>query len=207
MKSVAALTGAGISKPSGIPTFEELGDLREKLSRDYFNAQPQNFYEVLKEMMHLIEKAEPNPAHRALAQYDIPVVTMNIDGLHTRAGSRDAIEIHGSLDTVCCRRCRSEHPFSLTDSTIHCPACGSLLDTNVVLYGDMIPLYGEAIQRVCSADHLLVIGTSFYTSTSYDLMQRARYAGAEITIINEKAEVEVPRLLEELRDETRKDKG
>jgi NAD-dependent deacetylase len=198
MKKLAALTGAGISKPSGIPTFEELGDLREKLSRDYFESDPGSFYQILRHMVGLIDKAEPNPAHLALAQYDVPVVTMNIDGLHTKAGSRDVVEIHGSLDTLHCKGCNSTHPFNLVYKAIHCPKCGGLLETNVVLYGDMIPLYGDAIQRVCSADHLFVIGTSFYTSTSYDLMQRARYNGAEITIINEKAELEVPRLLKEI---------
>lgn len=83
MYDLVAITGAGISKASGIPTFEDMGDLRNKLTRSYFNSHPEEFYQGLLAMKETIDRAEPNPAHLALVEYNIPVITMNIDGLHT----------------------------------------------------------------------------------------------------------------------------
>jgi NAD-dependent deacetylase len=123
-----ALTGAGISKASGIPTFEELGDLREKLSRSYFQQYPEQFYLVLKEMKKKVDQAQPNPAHRALAEHNIPVITMNIDGLHYKAGSSNVLEIHGNLRTVCCRRCGRDYDFNEVYKSIYCTECGSVLE-------------------------------------------------------------------------------
>ncbi|CCJ33470.1 MULTISPECIES: Sir2 family NAD-dependent protein deacetylase [Caloramator] len=75
--NLVALTGAGISKASGIPTFNEMGNLREKLSRSFFQNNPEEFYKILIEMKEKIERAEPNPAHIALAKYNVPIVTWN----------------------------------------------------------------------------------------------------------------------------------
>ena len=96
MLDLIAITGAGISKASGIPTFDEMGDLREKLSRDYFRAHPKDFYEIILDMKRNIDRAQPNAAHRALAEYRVPVITMNIDGLHTRAGSEGVLRSMGT---------------------------------------------------------------------------------------------------------------
>ena len=99
MLDLVAITGAGISRASGIPTFVEMGDLREKLSRDYFRAQPEKFYEIILDIKRTVDRAQPNPAHRALAEYGVPVITMNIDGLHTRAGSERCWRSTGALTT------------------------------------------------------------------------------------------------------------
>ena len=88
MKIIVAFTGAGISKASGIPTFQDMDGIREKLSIDYFMSNTRDFYDVLLGMKKNIDKASPNPAHIAIAEYDLPVVTMNIDGLHKKAGSK-----------------------------------------------------------------------------------------------------------------------
>jgi NAD-dependent deacetylase len=197
---IAALTGAGVSRASGVPTFVEMGDLRDKLSRDYFNAHPVEFYRILNEMRAVTDAAQPNPAHIALAKHHVPIVTMNIDGLHHRAGSSEdeVIEIHGSLRKVFCPECDGWFPFSTTETSIWCPQCGnSRLQPDVVLYGDSIPRLYEAIERVEKVDLLLVIGTSFYTSTATYVCQAARNAGADVRIINENAEEEVPRFLKE----------
>ena len=197
MYRIVAFTGAGISKASGIPTFEELGDLREKLSRSYFADNPEDFYGVLTAMKERSVKAMPNPAHLALAQYNIPVVTMNIDGLHARAGSKDVLELHGNLSYVFCPRCRRRFDFSIVKDSIRCSNCGAMLQPNVVLYGDSIPLYFDALDILGRAEEILVIGTSFYTSTAVELISRAQMAGIETTIINKDAENEVPRILKE----------
>jgi NAD-dependent deacetylase len=162
-----AFTGAGISAASGIPTFEELGqDFREKLSREYWKYESEDFFSVIKQMKRACDAANPNAAHQALAKYDIPVITMNIDGLHRRAGTRSLIEIHGSMEKVDCSVCGRSYDFDVTDSSIYCPACGGLLNTRVVLYGDDIPQLQPALRWAQGPGTLLVIGTSFYTSTA-----------------------------------------
>lgn len=196
--NLVALTGAGISKASGIPTFTEMGDLREKLSRTYFKNNPKDFYEILLRMKNLIDDAKPNPAHRALSKYDVPIVTMNIDGLHKKAGSKNVIEIHGNLEYVKCPCCNKLYDFNVVKDSIYCKSCNVLLEPNVVLYGDNIPLYFNAVNLIGSADELLVIGTSFYTSTALELSDRARYSGIKVTIINENAEVNVPKYLDNI---------
>ena len=93
---IIAFTGAGISKQSNIPTFMERPDIREKLFRDYANTHHEEYNEVIRQLKANMNGAKPNDAHYALAQYHIPVITMNIDGLHKLAGS-DALEMHGGL--------------------------------------------------------------------------------------------------------------
>lgn len=185
--NVVAFTGAGISKASGIPTFEELGDIRDKLSRDFFIKHPEEVYEMLRMLRDASDQAEPNAAHLALARHGVPVVTMNVDGLHARAGSIDCIEVHGNLREVSCPDCRRAYGFKQVYQSILCPKCDQVLEPDVVLYGDMIPQYAKAVDKVCSAKRLLVVGTSFYTSTAHMAMM-AKDQGIPTTIINEDAE-------------------
>ena len=196
MKKLVTFTGAGISRDSGIPTFVELGDLREKLSRNYFNSYPKDFYNILKEFRDKIKVANPNEAHIALARYDVPIITMNIDSLHNKAGSKDVLEIHGNLTYVYCSKCNKHHDFDQVYNSISCLDCNEILEPNVVLYGDMIPGYAAAMNTVSSADALLVIGTSFYTSTAGFMVDRARAVGVKVDIINENAKELVPQYLE-----------
>jgi len=196
---IIAFTGAGISAASGIPTFEELGEsFRRSLSRSVFNADPEAFYTNLLKLKTACDQAQPNAAHRALAEHGIPVITMNIDGLHRRAGTTDLIEIHGSIERVHCKKCGGEYPFAQTAQSCRCPGCGGLLLHDVVLYEDSIPRLADALERVEGRGKLLVIGTSFYTSTSSYVVEHARAQGREIVIINEKAETEVPAYLSKL---------
>lgn len=193
---ILAFTGAGISAASGIPTFEELGeDFRRSLSRSVFNADPEAFYVNLLKLKSACDAAIPNPAHLALAEHGIPVITMNIDGLHRRAGTTDLIEIHGSMELVRCKRCKREYPFSQVMQGSRCPDCGGLLLHDVVLYEDQIPRLYEALARVEGEGKLLVIGTSFYTSTSSYVVEHARACGREIVMINKNAEEEVEKCL------------
>jgi NAD-dependent deacetylase len=204
---IIAFTGAGISAASGIPTFEELGEeFRRSLSRSVFNANPEGFYKNVLKLKAACDAAQPNPAHIALARHSIPVITMNIDGLHRRAGTTDLIEIHGSLETVHCKRCARQYPFAQTEQGCRCPNCGGLLLHDVVLYEDQIPRLVEALDRVSDlgpdAAHprtLLVIGTSFYTSTSSYVVDQARACGWKIVVINQNAETEVPAFLNQNR--------
>lgn len=149
-------------------------------------------------MKDTIDKVSPNPAHLALAKYKVPIITMNIDGLHKKAGSEDLIEIHGNLENVFCPKCKKVFDFNVVRKSIKCENCNIVLETNVVLYGDSIPRYEEAVKLISTADELLVVGTSFYTSTSSNMVHIAKLAGAKVTVINEKAEEKVPLYLNEI---------
>lgn len=167
---IIALTGAGISAPSGIPTFSQQPGIREYLTRSFADRHPAEFRKVMADMLETCRKAEPNDAHIALAERRIPVVTMNIDGLHKRAGSEKVLQIHGSL-----------------------------FDGNVVLYGDPAPLYSEAmswIGRLGPGDMLLVVGTSYYTDIASRLKALAEGGGAKAEEIGSEAEVRVRALLD-----------
>lgn len=198
MKRIVAFTGAGISKASGIPTFQDMDGIREKLSIDYFMSNTRDFYDVLLGMKKNIDKASPNPAHIAIAEYDLPVVTMNIDGLHKKAGSKQVVEIHGNFDFVFCTRCNKHFDFSYVNKSLYCDECNGLLKPNIVLYGENIPRYFEAIDVITSADELLVVGTSFYTSTATMMVGAAQRAGLKVTTINKDAENEVPEYLRKI---------
>lgn len=182
---IIAFTGAGISKESGIPTFEEIGDLREKLSRQYATYFPDQYREIITSLKQLCDAAEPNDAHRALAEYDIPVITMNIDGLHKRAGSQKVVEIHGALP--------DDNEISICE----------LLYNKPVLYGDVAPMYSKAIAMIDSLDKgdvLLVIGASSYTTVANSLRYIAISSGIEVIEIQDNASVEVRKTLEKLKD-------
>lgn len=167
---IIALTGAGISAASGIPTFENSPGLRDKLTRTYANENPKGFQETIESLRLAACRAMPNDAHYALGEYNIPVITMNIDGLHELAGAETILPIHGELET-----------------------------NNVVLYGDSAPLYSTAMNWVTGLDQgdiLLIVGTSFYTGISQTLYNIARLNLVDVKVINKNAETEVRKFLE-----------
>ncbi len=171
--NVIAFTGAGISKASGVATFNDMPEIRERLTRDFATAYPVEHAEILEKMRQMVRPAQPNDAHLALAEYVVPVCTMNIDGLHQRAGSTHVIEMHGNLEG------------------------------EIVLYGDMAPGYQTAIDLVeekARLPHpvLLMIGTSGYTMITHSMESLAISLGYQIIKINQSAETEVRLTLEQL---------
>lgn len=190
-----ALTGAGISAPSGIPTFDMLWKgkpVRDFLSREYFQADRQGFLELFVEMVRWRER-EPNEAHMALARRGVSIITQNIDGLHRKAGSCRLIELHGNCGELVCRTCGdrvdagillASAPCSLEDDSL-CRFCGSPYDIDVVLYGDNLHCFDEAVQETLQTDLFLVIGTSLTTYPANQLPWLARQNGVRVVEINE----------------------
>lgn len=170
---ILAFTGAGISKASGIPTFDEQGDLRTKLSRSYCISHRDDYNRIIQNMADVCSKAEPNDAHYALAEYDIPIITMNIDRLHQRAGSKYVLPIHGDLPNV----------VLYGD-----PAPNYEVAHNWVF-------------QLRPGDIFLIVGTSFYTNISEQLRICARGQGARVVVINENAENFVRGFLSNHKDE------
>lgn len=179
---IIAFTGAGISKQSNIPTFMEKPEVREKLFRSYAQEHHEEYNEVIKQMKENMNGAKPNDAHIALAQYNIPIITMNIDGLHKKAGS-DALELHGGLP--------EDDEMDIAWSLYNKP----------VLYGDPAPNYSKAYALCYSlkpGDVFIVVGCSYHTAIACDLRDVASYQGAKIIEIQEDAARNVRKVLEEL---------
>lgn len=182
-------TGAGISAESGIPTFSEQPGIRDKLERGFANEHPEEYRDTIRTMLDICENAEPNAAHIAIAELGCPVITMNVDGLHTKAGSENVIEVHGVLPT------REE----LEDEYFPEEYRG------IVLYGDPAPRYSDAERLVRSLDYddsvFVIVGTSFYTAISERLRRIAQSRCARIVTINDNAATKVPRLCHQLKED------
>ena len=200
-----ALTGAGHSTPSGIPDFRspnsglwEQADPMEVASIDGFQRNPQAFYDWIRPLAKQMMEAQPNPAHYALADLEQmgvlkAVITQNIDELHYRAGSKRVLELHGSVRTATCTRCREHLPTgemwrAVVASTQlpHCPRCGGLLKPDVVLFGELLPAHvlEEAQQEAERSDVMLVAGSSLEVYPAADLPLRAVQAGARVIMVN-----------------------
>ena len=179
---IIAFTGAGISKQSNIPTFMERPNIRAKLFRSYATQYPKEYNNVIRQLKENMNDAKPNDAHIALADYRIPVITMNIDGLHQLAGT-DALELHGGLP--------SDDELDIAYSLYNKP----------VLYGDAAPNYQIAYDIVSNLSQnavFVVIGCSYHTATACDLRELARSKGARIIEIQGDAAHNVRKVLEEL---------
>jgi NAD-dependent deacetylase len=172
---VVALTGAGISVESGIPSFRGAGGLWDRYDpMEYahirvFRRNPAKVWQLLREMDETISRARPNPAHEALAAleargYLTGIITQNVDNLHQAAGSKRVVEYHGNALTFVCDTCKGRHPRETLDfdhTPLYC-LCGGLVRPNVVFFGEQIPekAQAEAEDLAQHCDLLLVIGTS-----------------------------------------------
>ena len=174
-KSVAVLTGAGISAESGVPTFRGEDGLWKNYRAEEL-ATPQAFahnhklvWEWYNWRRELIRPLNPNPAHYALAEFeeksgkDLWLLTQNVDGLHRKAGSKHVVEIHGCIWVVKCTVCtyNAEDRSELSNEP-PCPTCGELLRPGVVWFGESLPVdaVNEVYQALDTCDVLAVIGTS-----------------------------------------------
>ncbi|MFB3777530.1 MAG: NAD-dependent deacetylase [Bryobacteraceae bacterium] len=196
---IAALTGAGISAESGIPTFRGAGGLwrqfrpEDLATPEAFARDPRLVWEWYDWRRSLIAKAQPNPGHAALAELErrtpsFTLITQNVDGLHDRAGSRNLLKVHGDIWLVCCTACGRE----ARDDRVplrHLPprcACGGLLRPGVVWFGEPLPnqIWAKAEQAARSAEVFLVIGTSAVVYPAAGLVGLAKCSGAKVIEVN-----------------------
>ncbi|AIY91063.1 NAD-dependent deacylase [Geoglobus acetivorans] len=194
---LVALTGAGISADSGIPTFRGKDGLwnkyrpEELATPEAFRKDPVLVWKWYAWRMNLVFNAEPNDAHIALALLERKgllkaIVTQNVDNLHERAGSRNVIHLHGRIDEVRCTGCGRVGRLEKAPETIPplC-GCGALMRPNVVWFGE--PLPAEALNlavELCSQNSVIVIGTSAVVYPAAQLPYYAKKAGKTVIEVN-----------------------
>ena len=199
-----AITGAGVSAESGIPTFRGDGGLWTKYdpvkvsSIDTFLADPSAYWQVARERGRVALAARPNPGHVALAELEargrlVAVVTQNTDGLHQDAGSRRVVELHGSGRTVECLACGNRETRADVQARLdvemppRCRSCGgTVLKPTVVLFGEAMPVVAmqDAYELAASSDVLLVVGSSLVVYPAADVPLAGLRAGAKMIVVN-----------------------
>jgi NAD-dependent deacetylase len=198
-RRICALTGAGISAESGIPTFRGDGGLwrtfraEELATPEAFTRDPHLVWEWYDWRRGIIAAAQPNAGHLALATLEqnaeqFALVTQNVDGLHARSGSQNIIAIHGDIWTLRCTRCSRavrDDRVPLPSIPPHCE-CGALMRPGVVWFGEGLDarIWDNAQKAARSADLLLVIGTSAVVYPAASLAPLAKASGARIVEIN-----------------------
>jgi len=202
--SVVALTGAGISVPSGIPDFRSPGtglwanvDPMEVAHISVWRREPERFWGFYGTRFAALEGKQPNGAHRALAELEAAgrldaVITQNIDGLHAAAGSRDVIEVHGSIASASCLVCGAQYPLAETRARLEADGagvprcdCRQPLKPDVVLFGELLDeaAIGRASALAERADLLLCIGSSLEVYPVAGLPEVTLQAGGRLAVV------------------------
>jgi NAD-dependent deacetylase len=194
----AALSGAGMSVESGLPTFRSGSralwrnhDPMTLATPEAFARDPALVWEWYRERLRAHGAAQPNPGHVALAELErrVPsftLITQNVDGLHVRAGSHDVIELHGDVRTSRCVRCGERVPTPIDGETPPQCACGGMLRPNVVWFGEALPpgAYERAYEAAAASEVFIVAGTSAIVFPAAGLVDVARHAGAFVVEVN-----------------------
>ena len=197
------LTGAGISTESGIPDFRSATgiwarvDPSEVATIAAFERDPERVWGWYGPRIASLLEAEPNAGHRALAELEQrglvqAVITQNIDTLHSRAGSREVVEVHGSIRRAVCLHCGAPEPLDgvleqlARRDTPQCRACGAILKPDVVLFGELLPAapMARAERLAEEARLLLVIGTTLEVWPAGGLPERTKLRGGAVAIVN-----------------------
>ena len=203
--SAVALTGAGISVPSGIPDFRSPGtgiwenvDPFEVATIDAFRRDPARFWSFYRPRFAALGDKRPNPAHEALVELERrgvldAVVTQNVDRLHRKAGTKRLVEVHGSIDTSSCTSCGASWKLEDVeglfddDGVAVCSCCLGYVKPDVVLFGEFLPeaAMAEAQRLVAGADVLLCVGSSLEVHPVAGLPQLTLASGGRVAIVTQ----------------------
>jgi NAD-dependent deacetylase len=199
---VLVLTGAGVSAESGVPTFRGGGNtavwkglpFEVISSAGMLQRDLPAVWEWFNYRRGLLEALKPNPAHEAIARWQdrfggLALVTQNIDGLHQAAGSREVIELHGSIWRARCVDCgegQRVQEMKVDDGEPVCLACASPMRPDVVLFGEMLPVgaFEQAAAKAASCEVCFVVGTSAVVYPAASIPEIARAAGAYVVEVN-----------------------
>jgi NAD-dependent deacetylase len=198
-----ALTGAGISVPSGIPDFRSPGtglwenvNPMEVAHIEVFRRDPKRFWSYYRPRFGMLSDKEPNAAHAALAELESrglldAVVTQNIDRLHHKAGSRRVIEVHGTIETSSCLDCGESYTLELVEALFdeegvaRCDGCNGPVKPDVVLFGELLPqgAMDQAAVLAAGAELLLCVGSSLEVYPVAGLPSITRSSGGRVAIL------------------------
>lgn len=201
------LTGAGVSVPSGIPDFRtpETGlwanvDPMEVAHIDVFERDPERFWSYYRPRFQSLGGKEPNRAHEALAELERRgliegVITQNVDRLHRAAGSREVVEVHGSIETSSCLGCSTAFGLDRVDDLFDargvaiCAECGGAVKPDVVLFGELLPeaALERATELAEGADLMLCVGSSLAVHPVAGLPQLTLEAGGRLALVTKGA--------------------
>ena len=198
-RKIVFFGGAGVSTESGIPDFRSVDGLYNQqykfppemiISHSFFVQNPEEFYRFYRDRM-IFPNALPNAAHKKLAEWEkrgilSAVVTQNIDGLHQLAGSKNVIELHGSVHRNYCTKCGKFYPLSAVTETDGVPRCecGGVIKPDVVLYEESLKSEDieNAVLEISSADTLIIGGTSLVVYPAAGLVRY--FNGKHLVVIN-----------------------
>ena len=204
-KRIVFFGGAGVSTESGIPDFRSVDGLYNQkykyppeqiISHSFFVQKPEEFYRFYRDRM-IFSDAKPNAAHLKLAEWEqrgilSSVVTQNIDGLHQIAGSRNVIELHGSVHRNYCMKCGKFYPLSAVTESEDIPRCecGGMIKPDVVLYEESLKSEDieRAVEEIENADTLIIGGTSLVV---YPAASFVRYFNGKHLVVINKSEISV----------------
>ncbi|HKO98297.1 MAG TPA: NAD-dependent deacylase [Pyrinomonadaceae bacterium] len=197
---VLVLTGAGVSAESGVPTFRGGGNsaVWKGMPFDVISSASMvqqdlpAVWEWFDYRRNLLGPLQPNAAHRVIAGWqnrfeECTLVTQNVDGLHQKAGSRDVIELHGSIWRARCVSCGARYAISMDEiRPTLCAGCGDHLRPDVVLFGEMLPAgaFELAVAKASECDLCFIVGTSGLVYPAASLAEVAKIAGAFVCEVN-----------------------
>ena len=205
-RRAVALTGAGVSVPSGIPDFRSPGtglwervDPRKVAHVEAFHRDPDAFWAFYGRRFAMLHDKEPNGAHLALAEWEQrglirAVITQNIDRLHRLAGSRRVVELHGSIERSACAGCGEERTLPEVLELLargggapSCVRCGGPLKPGVVLFGELLPLeaFAEAEELAEEADLMVCVGSSLEVHPAAGLPELCLRAGGRLALVTQ----------------------
>jgi len=202
-RRIVILTGAGISAASGLPTYrggaglwDEI-DVENHATAAAMQADPIRVWKFFAKLRALVATAKPNPAHFAIATVEarltntqsLTVITQNVDGLHTAAGSRQVVELHGTLRRSRCTRCDYSCAEDLETSRSDCPPCpncASEMRPDVLLFDEPLSVDAEWASKKAlrDCDLFIAVGTSGTVSPASNFARSAEYAGARTVYVN-----------------------
>jgi NAD-dependent deacetylase len=199
------LTGAGLSTPSGIPDFRSEGtglwsrdEPLEVASLNTFRTAPEKFFAWFRPLARQIFNAQPNAAHFAIAKLEKTgcirsIITQNIDALHQKAGSKNVIEMHGTMNTLSCSQCYHQQealpylePFVKHGEIPRCPFCSGILKPDVILFGEQLPqkAWAQAQRDARQCDLMMVAGSSLEVLPVAGLPMQTLDRGGHLIIVN-----------------------
>lgn len=200
-RTIAVLSGAGVSTPSGIPDFRSATGLYSDernanvFDIDAFHRDPAGFYRFAREFYGIVQKAAPNAAHAAFARWerigkDVQIATQNIDDLHQRAGSNWVYPVHGTMATSTCQSCFRSVPTATLEPAVFAGdvptcGCGGVFKPDVTFFGELLPqkAWDLSVGAMMHADLLIVVGTSLVVYPAASL-PNYRPRGAALAIVN-----------------------